>query len=303
MSIVGKWFGFGRDERYDTGVRAFERGEFELAAESFEACMQQTTDATTRRLARFTLGQCHARLGQIAMGDGDFVAAAAQYQNALDLNPSYPDLHYQLATTFGLTGQVDKQEAELRFALEINPVYAEALLQLGSVLYAAGKKVEGMELVVRAVRTGHGIEADNYRAVAEAHQAGDTERVIALLADLSVDASSPAAQQVRIGDGHVAARRFLEASHAYEVALSMVPGYADVRCKYGQTLLELDRVTEAAEEFKAALTVNPAYADAHAFHGIALRRQGLKAEAKESFNKALACNPDHPIASVEALRQ
>jgi len=302
MSIVGKWFGFGRDERYDTGVRAFERGDFELAAESFDACMSHSADSTTRRLARFYLGQCHARLGHRALADGDAKEAAGQFRKALDLHPSYPDLHFHLGQAYGAMGQPAKQEAELRLALEINPMYAEALLQLGALQYAAGETNAGMDTIMRAVRMGQDVEADKYRAVAVAHQSGDSGQVLAMLAQLTVGASSAPEQQVQLGDRQVAGRQFLEASHAYEAALALVPQYADVRCKYGQTLLELDRVEEAAEQFRAALAINPKYADAHAFLGIALRRQGLNAEAKEAFNKALVCNPDHPIASIEATR-
>lgn len=302
MSIVGKWFGFGRDERYDTGVRAFERGEFELAAESFDASASHSADSTTRRLARFYLGQCHARLGHRAMADGQAASAAEQFRKALDLHPSYPDLHFQLGLAYGAMGDSEKQEAELRLALEINPMYAEALLLLGSKQYAAGNRAEGMDTIMRAVRMGRGVEADKYRAVAEAHQAEEHERVVELLRTLSVVSSSASEQQVQLGDRHVASRQYEPASHAYEAALALVPQYADVRCKYGQTLLELDRVEEAVEQFRSALVINPKYADAHAFLGIAFRRQGNKAEAKESFKRALVCNPDHPIASVEASR-
>ena len=55
MSLQSKWFGFGLDERYDAGVRAYEQGRFEEAVDALVRCLQSSKDSRTVRLARFYL--------------------------------------------------------------------------------------------------------------------------------------------------------------------------------------------------------------------------------------------------------
>ena len=302
MSIVGKWFGFGSDDGYDAGVRAYESGRFSEAAESFDACLVRTKDTTLRRLARFYLGQSYARLGVERLQVGDIAGAEAAFRHALDLQPAYPDLHCLYASALEAKGDRVGLERELRIALEINPLYADAALRLGQLEYADGRHESAMALISKAVRAGKGVDVDAYRGFAAAHQAGTYDQASALLGALTLVTAAPAVQQAQEAAAHVQAGRFEEATFAFEAALALEPGYADVRCGYGQALLELDRLDDAVKQFEAALAINPKYADAYAFLGVGLRRLQRVEESKQAFRRALACNPDHPIASLERSR-
>ncbi len=302
MSIVGKWFGFGTDDGYDSGVRAFEAGRYQEAADFFETCLAGTKDSTLRRLARFFSVQSHAALGLDALEAGDVGKAEIAFRSALDLQPAYPDLHCLYARALAARGDVAGQERELRMAMEINPLYADAALRLGQLAYARGDRDAAVAMVATAVRVGKGVDVEAYRRFADAHQTGAYEEACTILSRLSVQPTPPAMQQAAAAAALVHARRYDDATHAYEAALALEPGYADVRCAYGQALLELDRIDDAVKQFECALAINPKYADAHAYLGVSLRRLGRLAESKDAFRRALACNPDHPIASLERTR-
>lgn len=302
MSIVGKWFGFGKDESYDAGVRAYELGDFSEAISRFGACLAATHDPDVKRLARLYRGLCHAHLGRRALEDRTYEVAAEQFQQAIELNPAYPDLHYHLAEALGGAGQADAEMEQLTTALRLNPNYAMARLRMALRLYERGRFEEGLEHLVTAVRAQCGIDPSAYRELAAAHSRGDHEQALGLLRSLSASPPHETEQQVQLAEMHVRARRFVEASHAYEAALTLTPDYADLRFRYGETLLEQDRVEEASDQFRAAIAINPHYADAHAFLGIALRRLGHAAESKKAFENALSSNPNHPIASAEVSR-
>jgi len=81
-----------------------------------------------------------------------------------------------------------------------------------------------------------------------------------------------------------------------------VPGYADVRCRYGETLLELGQVDAAIAQFEAALKINSKYADAMAALGVAQLRSGDPNSARCSFDQVLDWNPEHPVASEQLRR-
>jgi TolA-binding protein len=55
MSIAGKWFGFGKSEAYDEGMRCYDRGDFNAASQEFEKALSKQPDPATGRLARFYL--------------------------------------------------------------------------------------------------------------------------------------------------------------------------------------------------------------------------------------------------------
>jgi len=98
----------------------------------------------------------------------------------------------------------------------------------------------------------------------------------------------------------VRAKNYMSAAEEFEQAIAFAPSYADIRCKYGKVLLELNKPEEAADQFRKAIQINERYVDAHAHLGIALARIGREMEAGDSFQQALVLDPYHPVATVEA---
>ena len=76
MSLLGKWFGFGRGELYDEALRLFERGDFEGAVERFETVLERTHDPAVARMAKLHVAQSYARIGARYAKAGDPYQAA-----------------------------------------------------------------------------------------------------------------------------------------------------------------------------------------------------------------------------------
>jgi len=88
--------------------------------------------------ARGKLANMHAQLGRVYADLGNYDEAAAQYQKALDLCPTFLDLRTQLAQIFHEAGRTDEAITELKKVKEARPDYVPATLALGITYFAKG---------------------------------------------------------------------------------------------------------------------------------------------------------------------
>ncbi len=302
MAFVGKWFGFGRNEHYDRGVRAFDSGLFEEAIHCFNECLAESRDRSTIRLATFYKAESYSNLGQSALKGENYVQAVDYLRRAIELHPHFPDLRYLLALAYAGTGDRGLQHQAVERALELNPKYAAAILLQATMFYEDGDEAQAMKLAAQAVEIEPSLNNERYQFALSSHAAGDKERTLTTLRSLRGNDSADANAHMRVADNYAKAGQWSEAAQEYRFALEIAPRYADIRCKYGQTLLQMDQCDLALEQFDLALDVNEKYADAHAYRGVALRRLDREIEARDAFRSALEFNPEHLIASQELSR-
>lgn len=303
MSVVSKWFGFGRDDDYDRGIAAFDRGRYEEAIDEFASCIERSRDSGTVRLARFYTCESWSHLGQAALLAENFQRAAECFEAALELQPHYPDLHLRASFAYAGLGDYERRQAAIDRALKINPNYAEALLQRGLIEYGEGRFESGLSFIERAVQVEPGFGGERYAFAMECHRGGDTARALANFAAMSVSDAQDANEHAKIADAFARQQLWEEAGQEYDRALQIAPNYADIRCRYAQVLLEMNNLEGAESQLRSALEVNPRYADAWAHLGICLRRQRRLEDARFAFEKALECDPHNVIARDEASRR
>jgi cytochrome c-type biogenesis protein CcmH/NrfG len=285
MSLSGKWYGFGRDPAFDAGLRAFEGEDFELASELFREVAEGKSDADLRRQARSFLVNALSRMGQAALREGRNAEARQAFLEAVELEPRYPDLWLQLARASGRLEDEATERGALETARRLHPTYPRALLYEAMRALRKGDREGAQEaldaLPQEAAPDGEDeLLLDSLEAVFET-EGGEANRL-----------ANQAAQSARQHQYEIAATLYREAAQ-------LEPGYADIRCRLGETLMELDELDEAEHHLRAALEINPRYADAWAQLGIALKRQKREKEAKEAFREAHKLDPHHPIARFE----
>jgi len=302
VSFVGKWFGFGKDERYDHGLRAFEQQQFEEAIEHFKACLDSESDPATRHMARGHLAASYACLGKIAVEAKDFEKAIQLYEKAVAVEPQYADLRLALAIAYRGAGQVTAEAEQLACALEINPEYPTAVLQQGILLYQHGRLQEGLERLAEAVNLEKRFDTLQYRKGLEMHRLGDRVGALGRFRKISIEDPDDANAIAGCADHLVKQGKLKEAEEIYRKALAIAPRYADVRCKHGQVLLELNEIDKAIAEFREAVEINSRYAEAHALLGVGLRRVGESNAAEAAFHQAIEIDPRNTIALRELDR-
>ncbi|MCW5940403.1 MAG: tetratricopeptide repeat protein [Fimbriimonadaceae bacterium] len=302
MAFVSKWFGFGRSEDFDAGVRAYEAGRFEEAAERFRECANKEPDLALRQRAKSYLAGSLGRVGRNLMAQGDFVAAIEALGNAVAIRPRFADLHIALATAHNALGQYHKMHEEVRAALRINPRYGQAVLFEAALLMRAGRHGDGLARAVEAVSLDRRLENEEFQEGIRLADESRWDEAADRLLSVKPSQADDSTDLMRLGDAFMSRQRWADAEQAFRQALELAPGFADLHARRGQSLLELDRLEDAMEEFREAVAQNPGYSEAHALLGIALRRAGREEEAKGAFRAALEADPANTIASRELMR-
>jgi tetratricopeptide (TPR) repeat protein len=130
----------------DMGAYSEALKEYELAKEREEAKAPALPTHAQARLAG-----AHADLAKAYQELGLYPQAVQEYEKAIALAPSFPDLHCNLARCYMEGGDADRAQVALQRALEIHPTYADALVQLGLLHYQRRETVEAVGAWERAL--------------------------------------------------------------------------------------------------------------------------------------------------------
>ena len=89
--------------------------------------------------------EAHYNLGITLKRQGDLSAAIACYNSALKLKPNYPDAHYNLGNALKEQGDLDAATASYNTALQLKPNYAEAHWNSSLTMLLGGNYKNGWE--------------------------------------------------------------------------------------------------------------------------------------------------------------
>lgn len=89
-------------------------------------------------LAAPEVEEAHLRLGDALRNRGDHTHAAAAYQDAIRLKPSYLEAQVNLGVTLASLGRIDEAMAAYRHALALAPGFATARFNLAGLLLSKG---------------------------------------------------------------------------------------------------------------------------------------------------------------------
>jgi tetratricopeptide (TPR) repeat protein len=182
---------------------------------------------TARRVAPMR-PDVHQQMGDIARRLGDLEGAILAYRHALELDPQFAGVRYELARLLVEKRQFREAEAELLSALDAVPTYAEATLELATLRRMTGRADDALPLLIDL------LQRDPYHF----------DPLIALGETLLVlgrkdDAVKAFTRVLRFDPNHVGAlyhegvllaerRRYREAIERWERVLTLAPsgGYA-----------------------------------------------------------------------------
>jgi tetratricopeptide (TPR) repeat protein len=217
------------------------------------------------------------RLGKSAFSESDCMRAERYLLEALDGGADYPDIYYTL-------GLIDHQRGNYRRAVErfgqavsLNPGYTEALLSLSITLNDMGRYDEARDAYDRAAEIlsrGGGSPGENlFRGrIANLHK--------------------------ELGELYLALGQHDDAIREFRHALSVAPGYPDLRVRLVTALREAGRTDEARNEVDAFLAESPENAAALIQKGILHYLAGEKGRAHSAWEEALYKEPLNKIVQV-----
>lgn len=218
----------------------------------------------------------HMALGREHYQRRDFAAAVVELRQVVALSQSFADVYNMLGVCLRYLGQLDDAIDNLERALEINPAYTEAALNLAVIYNDKGRYDEALQVYAQAKR-----QVDAHETRMDPHVAGKIANMHAAVAEAYLAASRP-----------------LAALNEYRKALDLCPQFVDLRTKLAMTLRELGEFDSACSELRRTLDEKPSYVHALIQLGACLQDMGRPEEAKQCWDKALGFEPENATARM-----
>jgi len=188
------------------------------------------------------MADVHDMLGVIAHSRGNYIAAERHFERALEINPQYTEAALNLAVTYNDRG---KYEAAHQVYTRIKGKPTGAIQTLDP--FARGKL------------------ANMHAEIAQAyHDAG----------------------------------LIREAVREYEKGVSLCPHFADLQTKLGTLLRELNDLPSARKAYEAAIQAKPNYVPARLQLGVVLLSLGEPAAAEEHWKHVISLEPENSQAKM-----
>lgn len=245
------------------------------------------------------LGPVRETRGRLELLLGRPAEAAAEFRQALALQPNAVEAHLGLASALERQGLAAEAEAAYRRAIQIQPGWWATHSHLGVFQLLRGELAAAIESFRAAVR----LSPDNTRALANLgaalQQAGRHEEAIAEY-ERSIAIRPTASALSNLGTCLFSLGRYGEAVPAYERALALQPERGVLWLNLGDALRWADPDgREAASAYRRAIellaadvAVTPRDADARTGLALALAHSGEHARARSEADAALAADPE-----------
>jgi tetratricopeptide (TPR) repeat protein len=268
----------------------------------------------------------HASLAEAYRAAGQAERAVQACQDALAIQPEYPEAANNLGTALLQLGRIRQAAVVFREALRLRPDFALACNNLGNALRQLGDAAGAYAYFRRAVQLeptlavahsnlgqllleqrqphealAHCREAVRLApALADAH--GNLGNVLRELGRLT-QARACYAEGLRLnpdrtllynnlGQALQEEGRLEDAITWYQRGLQLGPDVARLRCSLAGALAEQEKYAEAISHYEIALRLEPDCAEAHNGLGWVWHEQGHYPEAEEGYHRALRLQPD-----------
>jgi predicted O-linked N-acetylglucosamine transferase (SPINDLY family) len=220
--------------------------------------------------------------------------AEKSYRKAIAVNPGFAMAHYNLGSVLMSRSLHGEAADSFRRAIAANPRLAEAHVNLGNAFRETGKPDEAEISYRKAIAIRSDLPVAHYNLGNILLEKGrPNEAAECYERALSVH---PGYHEARLNLGAVLRDlgRPEEAAACYELALKEQPENPDVLVNLGAALRDLGRASDAESRYRKALELAPGFALAHFNLGNALRDLGRMEEAVASYEQAIALTPDCP---------
>ena len=207
----------------------------------------------------------------------EYDPAEQYFRQVLKMGQGFADIFHMMGVISHSKGQFDTAIDFFKKALNINPNYTEAILNLAVLYNDLGEYKEAKKLYSHLQKNGKGQKNKGIEPVLK----GKLSNLHATTGDIyrSIGLYSFAAQE-------------------YQKALDLNPGYVDIRIKLGVSLREDGNLEESMKEFKTALKTDPKNITAHIQLGITNYSRGKTVDAKKEWETALKTDSKNESAKM-----
>ncbi len=212
----------------------------------------------------------YLELGRQAFEGRDYVSAIKNFELALRGNRNFADVLNLLGVSYYIVGRYDDAVKALKKALEINPRYTEAALNLAVVYNEKGDFDESQKVYALAKYA----VKDEETPYMDHHVKGKLANMYAEIGDIYKDFGL-----------------YDKAAEEYKKALTLRPEFVDIKTSLGAVYRDMGDFSRSLKELKEAVAMNPAFSRSRIQLGLTYYTMGEDSKAKEEWMEVLRNSP------------
>jgi len=217
-------------------------------------------------------------LGKEAFDHQDYAKAERHLSEVVQDGYEFADVFNMLGIIYHQEGKYEKAVHSFEMALEINPNYTDASMNLAVIYNDMGALDKAKAVYLDAQK----------RAQTKASPKGLDPFSLGKLSNLHKD----------IADVYLSFGMNDEAIEEYTKALKLNPDFVDIRTKLGIALRDSQRYKDALTHLKRAVTERPDYIPALLALTLCHFKMGNSKDAKETLAAVMKSDPDNKIAAL-----
>lgn len=207
----------------------------------------------------------------------DYQEARKNFEELVAGGYKFADVLNKLAFIMSLNGELEKAVEFFKAALEINPRYSEAAINLSYVLSELGRYEEANE-----------VREKMKSFIGTKKKKNDDPFVLGKIANLHGE----------LGERYIEIGWDEDAVEEYKKAIKLRPAFVDLRTRLAVLEREQGRIEDAIEHLTQSLLENPNYLPGYIQLGLTYYVMGEKELAKKQWENVLAKDPDNSVVNV-----
>lgn len=281
-------------ERLQAGAGYLQRGEIDAAVRELKKALAINPRSAAGHLL---LGQAYLGMRSVSL----VAEAKAEFQQALDLDPTLLWAHFYLAKVYIDQGRFDRAKEELETGLEQRPNLAPFLSLLGETNRKMGHPDLAVQLAEQALKADPNMTpAYYYMGLAYMDLKNDDEAIVALEHSIASPHVAPE-MYLTLGSLYARKKRYQEGEELCKKAVALDPSRPEAHINLAQMYNIRGASDQALQELKLALDgksfpTSPYYqqlqADAFFETGRAYQAKNKPSEALRAYRTALELNPN-----------
>ncbi|MHC4790404.1 MAG: fused MFS/spermidine synthase [Planctomycetota bacterium] len=219
------------------------------------------------KLDKYTLSTDHTLLAGLHSFYGMDIESVQETYQALSISPEYKHAKFthnffkskfiNKVKNYQAAGNLKQALRLCKKALEVDPHWPEALVQLGVTYYTMGMHHEAITTIKQAIQTAPDfVESYISLGVAYINKRMYDDAVIALQKAVKIDPNYPAAHY-NLGTAYTQKGMFDEAISELEKTMQLAPDSIETRYRLATLYAKVGRYKEAKFQLKETLRLNP----------------------------------------------
>jgi Flp pilus assembly protein TadD len=298
--FLKRLFNFIPKSEFSRALGLFNTGHYRKALKKFEELneLSKAHEDVDRSTLELYTCEAHVALAKEHAANGEFEPAVAEMSRAVELKPTFADLHYLLGSyLFELKRYAEAEESFGR-SLEINNKFFKAHVHLALVHHEKGDRTRAVEALSKTKHSCPNFSRETLDKLMQALRSRAAEGdVKTLFHEILVDRPSSAQISRELAIEAIQNGDYDEAIRELKKAIALKPDYPDLHNYLGIAYGNNGMVDDAVCEFEIALKINPYYMKARLNLALLYYENSRYEEAQVQLDEVLAVQPDNKLAN------